>query len=254
MPKLKLADFAIHYETLGSGPPLVLIPGSLGTGQSDFEKQLEPFSKDFTVIAPDPRGYGKSRPPERDYPLNFYQRDAEDILALMTALDHKTFSIMGWSDGANIGAMLAATHPRRVTKLVMWGGNSYLTPHEITTFQSIRSISTWSPRAAEPMRLIYGDSLDALWESYVSGLENLFIHGGSADIYRSRLPRIKSPTLILHGELDPLVPATHPRIIQQGIAGSELYVFPEGKHNIHVRYAEEFNKTVSSFLNRKQPQ
>ena len=251
MPKLKLADFAIHYETLGSGLPLVLIPGSLGTGHGDFEKQLEPFSKDFTVIAPDPRGYGKSRPPERDYPIDFYQRDAEDILALMTALGHETFAIMGWSDGANIGALLAATYSHHVTKLVMWGGNSFLTPHEIEAFQSMRSISTWSPRAADAMRLIYGDSLDALWDRYVTGLENLYAHGGDADIYRSKLPLIQPPTLILHGELDPLVPATHPRIIQQGIPGSELYVFPEGKHNIHVRYAEEFNKTVSSFLNRK---
>ena len=254
MPKLKLADFAIHYETLGSGSPLVLIPGSLGTGQGDFQKQLEPFSKDFTLIAPDPRGYGRSRPPERDYPLNFYQRDAEDILALMTSLGHETFAVMGWSDGANIGALLAAAHSHRVTRLVIWGGNSFLTPQEIHAFQSVRSIDSWSPRSVEPMRLIYGDSLDALWDRYVTGLENLFTHGGDTDIYRSKLPLIESPTLILHGELDPLVPATHPRIIQQGIAGSELYVFPEGKHNIHVRYAEEFNKTVSSFLNRKQPQ
>jgi valacyclovir hydrolase len=254
MPKLKLADFAIHYETLGSGPPLVLIPGSLGTGQSDFHKQLEPFSKDFTVIAPDPRGYGRSRPPQRDYPLNFYQRDAEDILALMAALGHDTFAIMGWSDGANIGALLAATYAHHVTSLVMWGGNSFLTPHEIEAFQSMRSISTWSPRSAEPMRLIYGDSLDALWERYVDGLENLYAHGGDTDIYLSQLPHIHAPTLILHGELDPLVPGTHPRIIHHGITGSELYVFPEGKHNIHVRYAEEFNQIVSSFLKRKPAQ
>jgi len=79
---------------MGSGAPVLFIPGALGTGASDFEHQLSWFSQTHQVIAPDPRGYGESRPPERDYPINFYQRDAEDMLALMTALGHDTFSVM----------------------------------------------------------------------------------------------------------------------------------------------------------------
>ena len=91
------------------GRPIVFIPGALGTGKTDFEHQLPWFSQTHQVIALDPRGYGESRPPERDYPLDFYQRDAEDVLALMTALGHHKFTVFGWSDGANIGAIMAAT-------------------------------------------------------------------------------------------------------------------------------------------------
>ena len=96
------------------------------------------------------------------------------------------------------------------------------------------------------MRQIYGESLDALWERYVVGLENLYAAGGN--LYRSQLSRVRCPTLILHGEKDPLVPCFHPRIIAEGIRGSSLQVFPEGRHRIHAKYAAEFNQLTSAFL------
>lgn len=120
MPKLDVNGFSMFYETIGLGQPILFIPGALGTGGVDFKDQLPWFSQTFRVIAPDPRGYGESRPPERDYPLDFYQRDAEDMLALMTALGHDEFSIAGWSDGANIGVLMAAKCPERIRRLVIW--------------------------------------------------------------------------------------------------------------------------------------
>jgi len=246
MPKVELPDITVHYESCGAGEPLLLLPGALGTGESDFHYQIPWFGQHYQVIAPDPRGYGQSRPPERDYPLGFYQRDAEDMLALMSALGHESFAIMGWSDGANMAVLMAAQQPSRVTRLILWGGNSFLTHEELTAFQAIRSISSWSPRAAEGMRQTYGDTLDALWERYIAGLEELYRAGG--DIYQSRLSLVQCPTLILHGEKDPLVPSLHPAAIHRGIAGSQLHTFPEGKHNIHIKYSEEFNQIVLSFL------
>lgn len=246
MPKLDVNGFSMSYDSSGLGQPILFIPGALGTGRGDFKDQLPWFSQNFKVIAPDPRGYGESRPPERDYPLDFYQRDAEDMLALMTALGHDKFSIAGWSDGANIGVLIAAQCSERIQRLVIWGGNSYLTAEEIVAFQAVRSIASWSQRAAAAMRETYGDSLDALWERYVAGLEELYKAGG--EIYRSQLFRVKCPTLILHGEKDPLVPPFHPRTIHQGIRGSVLHIFPEGKHNIHAKYAAEFNDLTCAFL------
>ncbi|WP_213804719.1 alpha/beta hydrolase [Granulicella sp. dw_53] len=246
MPKFESPGVTLHYTSSGSGEPLLLLPGALGTGEGDFHHQIERFSQHYQVVAPDPRGYGQSRPPERDYPLDFYRRDANDMLALMSHLGHESFAILGWSDGANIAVLMATQQPARIEKLVLWGGNSFLTREEITAFQQIRSISSWSSRAAEAMRQIYGAELDALWERYVDGLQAIYNAGG--DIYQSLLPQVKCPTLILHGEKDPLVPSLHPETIHRGIAKSLLYVFPDGKHNIHIRYPEEFNQIVLSFL------
>jgi valacyclovir hydrolase len=248
MPKVQLGECEIHYEEAGSGEPLLLLPGALGTGGSDFPEQIAYFSKSYRVIAPDMRGYGQSRPPARDFPDGFYGRDAEDMAGLMEALGHERFAVLGWSDGANAGTLMAIDFPERVTSLVVWGGNSFLSAEELAAFQSMRSLTTWSERAIEPLRAVYGDELQAVWEAYVVGLEALYAAGG--DIYRERLEDVSCATLILHGDLDPLVPVHHPETIHRGIAGSELHRFAEGKHNIHKRYAAEFNELVSSFLMR----
>jgi valacyclovir hydrolase len=238
---------ALHFEKAGQGQPLLLIPGALGTGAGDFPGQIGWFAeRGFEVIAPDPRGYGQSRPPERDFPPDFYTRDADDMFALMSALGHQRFGIIGWSDGGNIAVIMAATQPERVARLVVFGGQSFLTAEEIAAFNTIREISAWSPRAAEAMRAVYGDALDALWDRYVAGQEALFHAGG--DLYRALLSGVECPTFVLHGAKDPLTPGLHAEAIHRGIAGSELHVFPEGKHNIHIRYADEFNRLVHAFL------
>ena len=70
----------------------------LGCSQTDFKQQLEHFNKDlFTLVAWDPRGYGKSIPPTRDWPEQFFRRDADDAAKLMevcssTFLNQITFA------------------------------------------------------------------------------------------------------------------------------------------------------------------
>ena len=55
-----------------------------GCSRTDFSPQLNHFNKqDFTLIAIDPRGYGQSIPPLRDWPLEYIQRDAEDAIELL---------------------------------------------------------------------------------------------------------------------------------------------------------------------------
>jgi len=87
-----------------------------------------------------------------------------------------------------------------------------------------------------------------LWDRYVDGQAALFEAGGN--LYRERLAEIRCPALVLHGALDPLVPAFHAQAIHLGIAGSQLHIFPQGKHNIHQRYADDFNALVHAFLTR----
>jgi len=133
-----------------------------------------------------------------------------------------------------------------VTKLVVFGGQSFLTSEEIEAFNAIRKISDWSPRAAQAMRAIYGDDLGGLWDRYVDGQVALFQAGGN--LYRDRLIEVRCPTFVLHGARDPLVPAFHAQAIHDGIAGSRLHIYPEGRHNIHNKYADDFNPLVHGFL------
>ena len=79
MPYAQVRGVNLYYEDRGQGQPLLLIPGALGTGLTDFSPQLEQLPQQgIRVIVPDARGYGKSRPPVRQFPLDFYEQDAQD--------------------------------------------------------------------------------------------------------------------------------------------------------------------------------
>ena len=77
----------LFYEKLGNSSQVLLcLPGTLGTTRASYGQQLDYLKEYFTVVSFDPRGYGKSIPPKRDFPLDFYHRDAEDAAALMEEL------------------------------------------------------------------------------------------------------------------------------------------------------------------------
>lgn len=85
--KCAINNVELYYEKVGDGRKVLLcLPGALGSTRSDFGPQLDALTKDFTLVAIDPRGYGKSIPPKRDFPLNFFHRDVEDAVGLMKQL------------------------------------------------------------------------------------------------------------------------------------------------------------------------
>lgn len=247
MPYAQVRGVTLYYEDQGQGEPLLLIPGALGTGQSDFGPQLDALPHEgLRVIAPDARGYGKSRPPEREFPLDFYEQDARDCAALMDAIDCGSYAVGGWSDGAIIGLLLTLNRPQNVAKLIIWGGNAHLTAEDIEAYEKTRLLSSWSPRMVQAMEQIYGDQLQDLWSAWCDAMQAIYKAGG--DICRQRLGEIRCPTFILHGGKDPLVPNFHADILHQGIPESQLHFFPDGKHNIHQAYAQEFNRMLVEFL------
>lgn len=247
MPYADIRGARLHYEDLGEGLPLLLLPGALGSGRSDFAPQLEALpQRGLRVVVPDPRGYGQSRPPEREFPPDFYQQDAHDFAALMEMLGCPSYAVGGWSDGAIESLLLALTYPQRVTRMAAWGGNAYVTQADIDAYETTRCVSDWAPRAAAPMRAMYGDGFQALWTRWCDAQQALLQAGG--DLCRERLAEITCPTFLPHGGKDPLVPLFHARFLQQGIPGARLHVFPDGRHDVHLYYAEAFNELLIEFL------
>ena len=162
----------LFYRTNGdSGLPIVCLPGAMGTADTDFGPQLRDLADSMQVVSFDPRGYGSSRPPERDFPIDFYQRDADDAAALMKSLGHSKYAVMGWSDGAISAVFLAANHAANVDRLVCFGGNAYLTEADIEAFEATRDVeATWSKRqkathyptyGAEGLQNLWGGAIDA---------------------------------------------------------------------------------------------
>ncbi|XP_044524130.1 valacyclovir hydrolase [Gracilinanus agilis] len=248
--KVEVNGVHLHYQQTGEGKHAVLLlPGMLGSGESDFGPQLKNLNKQlFTVVAWDPRGYGHSIPPNRDFPVDFFERDAKDAIDLMKALKFKTVSLLGWSDGGITALIAAAKYPSYINKLVIWGANAYVTDEDEMIYHGIRDVSKWSERARKPLEVLYGrEYLAKTCENWVDGILQ-FKDLPDGNICRHLLPLVKCPTLIIHGEKDPLVPRFHADFIHKHVKGSRLYLMPEGKHNLHLRFADEFNKLVQDFL------
>lgn len=243
----------IHYEKVGDGKhPVLLLPGALGCSRTDFEHQLNGLSDTkYTIIAMDPRGFGKSRPPDRDWPLNFLQRDAEDAAGLMKALSFPRYSVVGWSDGANASMILAGANQGNVISLVIWGGNSYVSEQDMQLYKAIENLDNWSPRMKQQFVDLYGETyFQQIWLGWCEVQKQIFIKR-NGDICVGSLPNIKCSTLLVNGVKDALVPQEQPLFLQKHIVNCRMEVWPEGKHNLHIRYSKEFNALVEDFLDKE---
>jgi pimeloyl-ACP methyl ester carboxylesterase len=112
---IDVGDLRLHAVIGGDGPPLLLIHG---WPQTWFYWRLvmPTLAKDFEVIAVDQRGIGLSGKPETGYDTASL---AEDMTALMDALGHERFAVVGVDTGMLIAYAVAADHRDRVQRLVV---------------------------------------------------------------------------------------------------------------------------------------
>lgn len=104
-----------HVVTGGNGPPLLLVHGWPETWYA-WRLVMPALARDFSVVAPDQRGIGLSGKPEGGYDPGTL---AGDLVALMDALGHQRFAVVGTDTGLPIGYALAADHPDRVERVAL---------------------------------------------------------------------------------------------------------------------------------------
>lgn len=101
----------------GAGPPLLLIHGYPQT-HAMWHKLAPRLAAEFSVVAPDLRGYGDSaKPPSDPEHLAYSKRAmAQDMAELMAALGFERFAVAGHDRGARVAHRLCLDHPERVTR------------------------------------------------------------------------------------------------------------------------------------------
>ncbi|MFG1643495.1 alpha/beta fold hydrolase [Amycolatopsis sp. NPDC049252] len=110
-----LGDITLHAVTGGSGPALLLV-GGWPQFWWQWRKVMPRLAQDFSVVAVDPRGVGRSDKPETGYDS---VTAADDLARLMTALGHGRFKVVGHDVGMMLAYALAADNPSRVEHLVL---------------------------------------------------------------------------------------------------------------------------------------
>ena len=91
------------------------------------------------------------------------------------------------------------------------------------------------------------DGFPKLWSDFVEALMSIR-KNRDGNVCKELLPDIVCPTLIIQGEKDVMVAPEHPHYLKDNIKNSKLELFPDGKHNLHLKYAKEFNEMVEEFL------
>lgn len=117
MPVADIGDTKLHYEIVGSGPPVLLIAGTGYPGATWMPEALDVLTASFTVITYDHRGTGASPGTDDDYSTRLFARDA---LALLDQLDlDGPAHIVGHSMGGRVAQWVAHDGPEHVRSLVL---------------------------------------------------------------------------------------------------------------------------------------
>ncbi|CAG7723437.1 unnamed protein product [Allacma fusca] len=219
MPKKEVHGVSLLYTTAGKGNHSILcMPGFLGTAEDTFGEIFKTFDQQrFRLVAWDPPGYGKSRPPNREIKMGYLKRDAELAAELMKNLGYERYSILGVSQGGETGLILAIYtmvdyYPeKKLNELLKVYDRDYL--KKLTT--------------------------DLLSYGMASGHDNL----------RDVIGPIKCPLLITHGQKDSVCQVYQARELLRRFPLATLHIFPEGNHDLHNTHPDEFMGAVFGFFN-----
>jgi pimeloyl-ACP methyl ester carboxylesterase len=112
-------EINLYYEVHGTGRPLVLLHGGLGSGEM-FGPVLPLLAAEHQVVAPDLQGHGRTA--DIDRPLDV-RLMADDIAALIARLGLNRPDVVGYSLGGGVALHLAAKYPDKVRRLVSVSAN-----------------------------------------------------------------------------------------------------------------------------------
>ena len=263
MPTTRVGPQTIYHDEHGTGHPLLLIPG-LGSTRLSWWKQIEPLAQKSLVIGLDNRDTGDSAPGCGPYTIADL---ADDAARVIQNLNLGPMFVMGWSMGGFIAQELVLRHPELVEKLILvatsaGGPTAVLAAPEIGALlmrNSSEDIETRIRRtspllAGQGYMLAHPEDLDQLvlqtqakpmaLDSYQRQLGAVMTWGGASD----RLGQFAVPTLVIHGDADPLVPYANGQYLAAQIPNAKLSTYPGVGHLVPIEAAERFNREVIEFL------
>jgi valacyclovir hydrolase len=246
MPFVEIATGAnLVYEDVGQGEPLILLHGLLDSAAINFPRVMDWLNPHFHCYGPTLRGYGQSTPRPRDFPLDFYQRDAKDALAFMDALGIQQAHILGYSDGGEASLVAAGLQPERFKSVAVIGAVGNFSPAIRPRVQQMFP-ATWITEAAQQRNGITNP--DAFILPWIKAMKHIIDSGG--DISLSLAHRITCPVLMMLGELDTLNPAEYGRKFIERTPNGRLALFPCG-HAVQDEAWEAFQRVYGRFLGLK---
>lgn len=252
----------MSYVSFGRGSrTLILLPG-LSDGLATVDGKALMLAPPYRIFFEKYTVYMFSR--KEEMPEGYSIRDmAEDQAEALKALGIGRTSVLGVSQGGMIAQLLAAAHPEMVEKLVLavtaprctglaeacvrrWIASAEQGDHRQLMIDTAEN--SYSPAYLAKYRKLYpvigriGRPSD--YRRFLANARAILLFDATAE-----LSKITCPTLILGGEQDRIVGSGASRELENGIAGSELFLYPGLGHAAYEE-AGDFNRRVFDFLER----
>lgn len=239
MPLIELSTGAtLHYEALQSdrkATPVILIHGLLGTARGHLGHVMDWLDdRGFPVIGLTLRGYGESQPKPRDFPDNFYHRDAQDVVAFMDALEIEKAHMIGYSDGGEVALILAGQHPQRIASCIAIGAVGNFGAELRPVFQRTYP-GDWITEA-DKQEHGFTDAA-SFTRGWVRSTTRMIDAGG--DVSLSLAPNITCPLIIMLGKEDTLNPEHYGQRFVEKVAQGHVEMFDCG-HAVHDEQTDRF--------------
>ncbi len=265
-----LSSVDLHYDVTGTGRPVVLIHGWPLSRKAWQDNVPALAAAGYQVVAYDRRGFGESEKPSKGFD---YDQLADDLDAVMTELDLRDATLVGFSMGGGEVARYVAKHGEERLRSVVFA--AAVPPYMMKSDDN--PDGPLEPNAAGDMAASVEKDRNAFFEDFTT---QFFSAGSELKVteqqrqdavalcrqsdqqavmgcmesfggtdFRDDLTKISVPTLVIHGDSDGIVPFEGSgRRTHEAIAGSRLVLVAQGPHGINVSHKDEFNRALLDFL------
>ncbi|AGW88491.1 3-oxoadipate enol-lactonase [Cupriavidus sp. DF5525] len=254
------ADGADIYVRLdGADGPWVILAHALGANHTLWDATAQHLAARYRVVRPDLRGHGASDAPLGPYTMT---RLADDVIAVMDALEIPQAHFCGISVGGMVGQALGLRHAERLLSLVLVATNSQ-TPMEAHPMWHNRigqaeahgmagmADATLERWLTTPFRASHPDEVSRIRDMLVATQVRGYVGVAEAIMafdLTGALSRIHCPTLVVAGEQDQGASVAMAQSIAAAIPGARLEVMPQAAHLVHVEQPERFHAALDAFL------
>ncbi len=230
----------IYYAVYGAGRPVILLHGGLANQRYWGDQEPALLKGGYEVILIDSRGHGRSTRDARPYT---YELMASDVVAVMDRLHIAKAAVVGWSDGAIIGLVMAMKDPDRLTRVFAFAANmdpSGVKPDTETnpTFARFEGEAAQDYARVSPTPAgfpAFHAAISRMWDT-------------EPNYTAADLGRIHVPVAIADGDHDEAIKRAHTEYLAHSIPGAELVILPDVSHFAMLQNPAEFNAAVLAFL------
>ncbi len=256
----------LRYEIRGAGEPVALIMGFSGSGRGWGEPFLKLMEDRFKIFVIDNRGTGESDKPDTEFTLGDL---AADIAAVLDHAKTPRAHIFGISMGGMIAQEFVLAYPERTRGLVLGCtncGTSHSIPADPAAIANLIPAPGIDPieQARRAFSVACGKAFlnsargQAILDQAIAEMGNYPVTPmhtfmrqaqaiGGFDSF-ARLGQIKSPTLIIHGDDDSIVPYPNAEVLLGAIAGSKKHTLKAAGHMFFWEVPEETVRVAGDFL------